>query len=261
MKRQKGLSLVELLIAMALGLVLMLGVVSIFISSKRTYSVVTAQSQAQENGRVVKYFLGRSLRQAGYWDDPKAARNFASEGVFGQDEVVHVTDNDSTDAAVLDGTDTISVRFNGSADGAISDCLGRTPGADEFVINRYYVAPASGTALVPRLMCQSQLLNAAGTVTATQTQPLIVGVEDLQVEVGENLASGKQQYKKASDVTDWASVKSVRVAILTTSNQDTAGEENTRTYNLIGGETATASGDSRVRQVHRDTVYLRNFRG
>lgn len=56
MIKQRGLSLVELMIAMALGLILTLGVIRIFISSKQTYTVVTSQSQAQENARVARHF-------------------------------------------------------------------------------------------------------------------------------------------------------------------------------------------------------------
>jgi len=56
-------------------------------------------------------------------------------------------------------------------------------------------------------------------------------------------------------------VKSLRYALLTTSNQNATGQEDTRTYALVDGETVTASGDNRIRQVQRDSVYLRNFRG
>ncbi|MGO3295946.1 MAG: PilW family protein, partial [Marinobacter sp.] len=74
-------------------------------------------------------------------------------------------------------------------------------------------------------------------------------------------SGGIIRYVTADAVTNWSTVRSVRYALLATSNQNMAGEENTRTYDLIGGETATASGDSRLRQVQRDTVFLRNYRG
>ena len=92
-------------------------------------------------------------------------------------------------------------------------------------------------------------------------QPLIIGIENLQIELGLGTETRITQYVDPASVTDWSEVKSVRYAILATSNQDTSGQEDTNTYTLVGGETVTASGDKRLRQVQRDTVFLRNFRG
>ncbi|MDN6320155.1 MAG: PilW family protein [Marinobacter sp.] len=261
MWNQKGLSLVELMIAMALGLILILGVTQIFLGSKQTYTVVNAQSQTQENARVVRHFLGRGLRHAGYWDDSAVPRLFPEIGAFAENQIVLAANNDSADAAVLDGTDTITVRFNGTLDRQLRGCTGTVPTENQIVVDRYYVAPAAATDLVPRLMCESQLQTMTGAAVSTSTQPLIVGIENLQIEFGLAGSGGIIRYVTADAVTNWSTVRSVRYALLATSNQNMAGEENTRTYDLIGGETATASGDSRLRQVQRDTVFLRNYRG
>lgn len=67
MKRgQAGLSLVELMIAMVIGLVLMTGVLQIFLGSKRVYTTQDALSRIQENGRLAVDFLSRDTRMAGY---------------------------------------------------------------------------------------------------------------------------------------------------------------------------------------------------
>ena len=261
MRNQKGLSLIELIIAMALGLILILGVTQIFLGSKQTYTVVTAQSQTQENARVVKHFLGRGLRHAGYWDDSTTPISLPAGGGFAENQIITSINNDSSDASVLDGTDTITVRFNGTADGQLRGCTGTVPTQAEIIVDRYYIAPAAATDLVPRLMCESQLQTITGTAISTSTQPLIVGIEDLQVEFGLAGSGGVIRYVTADNVSNWRNVRSVRYALLATSNQDTSSEENTRTYDLIGGETYTASGDSRMRQVQRDTVFLRNYRG
>lgn len=64
--KQKGLSLVELMVAMLLGLVLMAGVLQVFLASKRTYTYQTALSRVQENGRIAQEFFSRDIRMAGY---------------------------------------------------------------------------------------------------------------------------------------------------------------------------------------------------
>lgn len=66
MHRQKGLSLVELLIAMTLSLLLMAGVLQIFLASKQTYSANTALSRVQESGRFAMEFLTNDIRNAGF---------------------------------------------------------------------------------------------------------------------------------------------------------------------------------------------------
>lgn len=65
-KRQYGLSLVELMVAMALSLLLILGVVQIFLSSKQTYTTNNALSRLQESGRFALEFMAYDIRNAGY---------------------------------------------------------------------------------------------------------------------------------------------------------------------------------------------------
>ncbi|QCF27803.1 PilW family protein [Hydrocarboniclastica marina] len=64
--RQRGLSLVELLIAMALGVVLTLGVVQIFLGNSQTYRMTDAMARMQENVRFSLEYLKYELRLAGY---------------------------------------------------------------------------------------------------------------------------------------------------------------------------------------------------
>ncbi len=64
--RQTGFSLVELMVAMVLGLVLTGGVINIYISSKQTYRMQDNQSRLQENGRFALQYLTKDLRMAGY---------------------------------------------------------------------------------------------------------------------------------------------------------------------------------------------------
>ncbi|MCP8900321.1 PilW family protein [Gilvimarinus xylanilyticus] len=63
---QQGLSLVELMIAITLGIVLMTGVVQTFLSSKTVFSTQKGVSRVQETGRLGMEFLARDIREAGY---------------------------------------------------------------------------------------------------------------------------------------------------------------------------------------------------
>lgn len=64
--RQTGLSLIELMIAITLSSLLMLGVVQIFLSSKSTYTSNQALSAIQESGRFAIELMARDIRNTGY---------------------------------------------------------------------------------------------------------------------------------------------------------------------------------------------------
>ncbi len=66
LRSQRGLSLVELLIAAAVGLILLGGVYKLFVSSSDTYSMDEQLARVQENGRFALDFITRDLRMAGF---------------------------------------------------------------------------------------------------------------------------------------------------------------------------------------------------
>jgi len=78
--RVRGLSLVELLVALVIGLVLMLGLVQVFAASRAAYQLSEGISRAQENGRFAMDFLQRDIRMAGHFGCTNdQARRQASE--------------------------------------------------------------------------------------------------------------------------------------------------------------------------------------
>jgi type IV pilus assembly protein PilW len=66
-RRQSGLSLIELMIALALGLVLTLGVVQVFLGSSQTYRLSDALGKVQENVRFSLGTLQYDARMAGHF--------------------------------------------------------------------------------------------------------------------------------------------------------------------------------------------------
>lgn len=65
-RKQGGFSVVELMVAMALSLVLMAGVLSILFSTKVTYFANEHTARLQENGRVALDLIVNNLRSSGY---------------------------------------------------------------------------------------------------------------------------------------------------------------------------------------------------
>ncbi|MBZ4192820.1 MAG: PilW family protein [Candidatus Contendobacter sp.] len=64
--RQRGFSLIEIMVALALSLFLITGMIQLLIGNKQSYRVHEAQSRMQENGRFALEALGRDIRMAGF---------------------------------------------------------------------------------------------------------------------------------------------------------------------------------------------------
>lgn len=64
--RQSGLGLVEIMIALVVGLILIGGLLQLFISSRQTFAVQEGMARLQENGRFALALLADDLRETGY---------------------------------------------------------------------------------------------------------------------------------------------------------------------------------------------------
>ncbi|MES9962442.1 MAG: PilW family protein [Candidatus Sedimenticola sp. 20ELBAFRAG] len=64
--RQQGMGLIEIMIAMVLGLMLTIGMVEIFIANKQAYKSQDSMSRIQESGRFAMEIMARNIRMAGF---------------------------------------------------------------------------------------------------------------------------------------------------------------------------------------------------
>lgn len=65
--RQRGLTFVEVMIALAIGLIVTLGAIQIFVSSKQAFRANEALARIQENGRFALHFLKQDVRGAAFF--------------------------------------------------------------------------------------------------------------------------------------------------------------------------------------------------
>jgi type IV pilus assembly protein PilW len=68
-RKQSGVSLVELMIAIALGLVLILGLTTVYLNSSRASKELQRAGQQIENGRYALEVLSNDLRHAGFFGE------------------------------------------------------------------------------------------------------------------------------------------------------------------------------------------------
>lgn len=81
-RRAGGFSLVELMLALALGLVVVTGIVQLFVGNSRTYNVLTGQARMQESARFALDFISRAARSAGYFGCAPERENIV-KGLWG----------------------------------------------------------------------------------------------------------------------------------------------------------------------------------
>lgn len=120
--KHNGFSLVELMIAVTLGLLIVAAVLQTFIGMKKTYSFTEEFSRVQENGRFAIEFLSRDIRGAG---------NFGCLSSRFDESMVENDLNISGDAD-LDNALDLSNPVNGydNIDGAFTTYSGVVEGTD-----------------------------------------------------------------------------------------------------------------------------------
>ena len=93
-----------------------------------------------------------------------------------------------------------------------------------------------------------------------QYQELVAGVENMQVLYGVDLTGSQvpSEYVTATNVANWSSVVSVRIALLLRSDLGAVSlPAAAPTYNLLGTN-ITVPRDTRLRQVFTATIAIRN---
>lgn len=235
-QQQSGMTLLELLISMSLGLLLLAGIGTIYVGSNQTYRVQEQNARIQESGRYALDVIGRSLRQAGYWNMPLA---------MDSDEM-------GFSGTPITGTaSTVTVQYDGTGG---SDCSGTVVDVGAIVTDAF--DRDDSVPEQPTLECNGQ--------------PLVSNVEDLQFLYGidTNGNNSANQYITTPNAAQSNQIVSVRVCVLIRSEDEGIASTNQRYLNCAGalGTAATAAdefttapaGDNR--RLHRAFVATFNLR-
>ena len=69
-RRVMGFTLLELLVAMSLGLFLLTGLIQVLLSNREVFRVQENSSRMQEDGRFITTVLNNTISLTGFRDDP-----------------------------------------------------------------------------------------------------------------------------------------------------------------------------------------------
>jgi len=123
--KQQGMTLIEILIALVLGLFLLAGIFQIFLSSKQSYRMQENMSRMQENGRFAMEFLSRDVRMAGYQGCSAALANNITAPTGPNLNPVPIT-LPALNNLAISGSDAVANDWNTIACGASDECIAGT---------------------------------------------------------------------------------------------------------------------------------------
>jgi len=73
LRRQRGITLVEMMVAMVVGLILLVGIVQLFVSNKQAYRIQEGANVLNENARYLMNQMQYDLRMADHWGGVEAS--------------------------------------------------------------------------------------------------------------------------------------------------------------------------------------------
>lgn len=274
MPKQKGFSLVELMITLTLGLLISGAIIQVLVSSSVTNKLNQAVAQVQESGRFIMGRLSSELYEVGRYDlvsakiddsvDPVAEAAFVENNPIALpgDFILNITLGATQ--AVNGGNDTLTVSML-----APKDCTGNTHGyasGDEFhVVNHYFV---SGNTLKCMGFDGRVLRGLKSQVIAPVTITLLDNVESFQLQYGitDSVDQSLGQaitYRTANELALFRAQKqqvvSIRWALLLKSYQNEVQQTVAPRFALLNEASTTMSTDHYY-QVFTKTLALRNMK-
>ena len=193
LRGHRGISLLELLVALSLGALLMLAASTVLLASSGSYGEQSASARLDDNGRYALDTIARAVRQTAYvnWDSsaaPVAHADYDSASIAGLDARSLGKNSEGISGALPDavhGSDVLALRYYGAGkeeggDGSVLNCAGFAVGAAQTEAQRgwsiFYVA--QGADGEGELRCKYRGANGWGA------DAIIRGVDSFQVLYG-----------------------------------------------------------------------------
>lgn len=201
-RTQSGRTLIELLVAIALGLLILLGVGTLYMSSNQATRSATSVATIDNVGQVALTLIGNSIKRSGYSEIIGIVEGAGlSENVLYQGPTLRACTegrfigDDPTAGCVALGAgvtqfrpDSIAIWFQSdnvlaSSQGITDDCIGNTPTQTTPVTNLMFQPRVANISVAQNVFhIDNGNLRCRGGAAAPQ--PLLTGVEDLKVFFG-----------------------------------------------------------------------------
>lgn len=269
-KKQRGVTLIELLISMTLGLALIAGIGQLFVQSQKSFRLQRNVSDMTDDGSFLLEVAASGLLLAGFLDDP--GKNALTTTPFQLDptpldsttvsldqyEFIHGTDDELIYRYELNNTNQLDNFL-------CTQPLKSTAASNDVITVRLYKANDSNN--IPVIYCQVKSVGTGGTVTQNAA-PLVSEVEKLVFKYGVRDKNGtptdatddKFYYMAAEDIptADWQHIFAVKIVVVLRSAEDNLTRADDVTYTIHGDPNSPyTTSDHRLYKVFSKTVFLR----
>lgn len=268
-KNVKGLSLIELLVAMVIGMFILSGLATAFISSKHNNINRNEQSKLEDNGKFALEIISKYVQHTGYSSGKKFLQPYF---ITGSTDTTPQTcpKNGSAENNILSGSsipasangttsDTLGIMYHGDANNIFTDCMDNALPEDcrldnaiastraSLIYNSFFVDTSTNT-----LRCSGSRSN--------NSQIISEGIENIQFLYGVKAVGNSNVGKivNASQITadEWNNVISVYVALLVRSDKPMKSQDEAITYTLLDKKITYT--DRYERKVFQTTIPVRN---
>lgn len=235
--KQQGVTLIELMLALVISSVLMLGVSTVYVAGKRGYNIQDSLARQQENSRFAMDILMRDLRMAGYLPS-------ARQGLI--DELQPFDLNNTADGGG-DASDTVVIRYESTTDCLDQPTPANSCGSMQCAINRYFIDGDNN------LAC---LGNGGG-----MAEVIAEGVSNMQILYGidtdtDGIANKYAIWSNLSDTERRNDLVSIRIALLTNTTDEVRNVDTNKTVQVL--DRSIAISDKRIHRTYSNTIVLRN---
>lgn len=213
--RQSGVTLIELMIAIGMGLFLLLGIAGVVFSMNGSFRSQDQLTQTAETQRFMLSVLNNTIHNAGFFPDPvgktpEAA--FPAAGTANTDGTTFAVGQiiSGTGTIAFNSATTINVRFESAPNDGLLNCLGDSnTGTTNIVYTSTFKVNASN-----QLTCE---VRSNGGAVISSPLVLVDNVIAMQVAYGVDTDSdgSVDTYKYGADMSaaNWLNVGSVRLTI------------------------------------------------
>jgi len=276
--QQKGFTLVELMVALALGLVITLAATQLFITNQLSFNLQRGMGNVQENGRFAIDYINSTVRGSEYARDGNTVDEAGiitnSSELVGLTNLNLVSRNNLT-ALGVGSSDQLVVRQWVSTEMTnFRDCEGNVVPTGNFVVSRYFVRADTPAGSAAALACDAGVYtdgDAAITNYGDNGVVLLSTIDSFQVLLGVAATptppSGQRFPVRYMTVSTYAAlpaprpvISALRVGVLVRSSEST-GESFGAPANIQVLDTVVLGNDINDKRVHRlftSTLALRN---
>lgn len=272
---QKGFTMLELIISMALGLLIIAAATGVFLAGQRSLATQSGASDLQQNAIFGLAQLTHDLRHTNLntTTTTKIQKTTAGAGVIFNDTNFagianeHVTRTTDAVNPIFTGisNDQLTIQFKPHESGLLQSCTGGELEANEVNVQRYFIDPMPQGDNRFGLYCDAD--NSRQNFGSKRL--MIPDVEAFKVRFGTK-NGGNMQYKTIAQLQDDDEIVSIEVGLIMRSTHNLGSDKsknvinNDKSYRIAGNDVTLINQEESptyMREVFSQVVAIRNSSG